>query len=134
MHELHHCGVKFTVTYRRHGGDEGPSIRVLADVPGQSHGGLTQLLRFDCFIKDPHYHYDPDGSNIMFHLDPLTMGDALKFSLESIQQHLGAMIAKAGFETVDVKGSEDDAVELVAALREAVASEQADASRPGTSQ
>ena len=42
----------------------------------------VQLLRFDCFDNDPHYHYDPDGKNDMHHLSRDEVPDPLGWSLE----------------------------------------------------
>jgi hypothetical protein len=44
-------GVVFDVEYRVFGGDRGPAVRVFGEVDGRN----VQLLRFDCFEKDPHY-------------------------------------------------------------------------------
>ena len=48
-------GVELHVDNRSITDDGGPSVRVYGDVDGEA----VQLLRFDCFRKDPHYHYDP---------------------------------------------------------------------------
>lgn len=93
MQDVELGGVTFRIEYRSTGADRGPAIRVFGDIEGQA----VQVLRFDCFEDDPHFHYDPTGKNILFHLDPLTMGDALEFSLRQIGGVLKAMIAKAGF-------------------------------------
>ena len=58
-------GVDLHVDNRSITGDGGPSVRVYGDVDGEA----VQLLRFDCFRKDPHYHYDPSGRNDQHHLD-----------------------------------------------------------------
>ena len=52
-------GVELHVDKRNFGSDGGPSVRVYGEVDGEN----VQLLRFDCFRKDPHYHYDPSGKN-----------------------------------------------------------------------
>lgn len=94
MTELEIGGVVLAIDYRRTGDDRGPSVRVFGDVDGER----VQLLRFDCFDADPHYHYAPTGVNRMFHLDPLTMGCPVAFTLEQVGQNTQAMIAAAGFE------------------------------------
>jgi len=86
----------FRIEHRTTGDDRGPAIRVFSEVKGRD----VQLLRFDCFESEPHYHYDPTGKNAMFHLDRLTMGDPLEFSLSQIAGNAQAMIAKAGFADV----------------------------------
>ncbi|MBT4867574.1 MAG: hypothetical protein HON53_20935 [Planctomycetaceae bacterium] len=86
----------FRIEHRTFGGDRGPAIRVFGEVEGRD----VQLLRFDCFESDPHYHYDPTDKNVMFHLDRLTMVDPLEFSLSQIAGNAKAMIEKAGFAGV----------------------------------
>ena len=49
----------FCVETRWAGVNGGPSIRVRTDVKDKE----IELLRFDCFVKVPHYHYDPSGRN-----------------------------------------------------------------------
>lgn len=96
MQEVELGGLRFRVEFRSTPEDRGPAIRVFGDVDGQP----KQILRFDCFEDDPHYHYDPTGTNTMFHLDPLTMGSPLEFSLNQIGQRVIEMIAKAGFQVL----------------------------------
>ena len=75
MTELEIGGVVLAIEYRNFGDDRGPAVRVFGDIDGER----TQLLRFDCFDDDPHYHYAPTGVNRMFHLDRLTMGCPVAF-------------------------------------------------------
>ena len=93
MTELEIGGVTCGIDYRRTDEDRGPSVRVFGDVDGER----VQLLRFDCFDNDPHYHYDPNGTNRMFQLDPLTMGCPVEFTLDQLARNARAMIEKAGF-------------------------------------
>ena len=93
MREVKFGGLLFRVEYRTEAGDCGPSIRVF----GKQNGTPRQVLRFDCFDNDPHYHYDPTGMNRKFHLDRLTMGCPIEFSLEQIALRARSMIVEAGF-------------------------------------
>ncbi len=93
MQDLAIGGLTFRIEYRLQGADRGPAIRVFGDVKGER----KQLLRFDCFEGDPHFHYDPTGWNLKFSLDELTMGDPLEFSLTQIGRHVATMIEKAKF-------------------------------------
>ncbi len=93
MTELEVGGVLLEIDYRRTGDDRGPSVKVFGDVGGER----VQLLRFDCFDSDPHYHYDPTGTNTMFHLDPLTMGCPVAFTLDQLARNTRAMVEQAGF-------------------------------------
>ena len=69
--------VDFGVDYRRLGDDEGASIHVFGKVDGKR----TELLRFDCFDKDPHYHYGPEGKNERLNLDCTAEGDPIPWVL-----------------------------------------------------
>ncbi|MDP7274448.1 MAG: hypothetical protein QF363_03140 [Planctomycetaceae bacterium] len=93
MTELEIGGVVLGIEYRNFGGDRGPSVKVFGD----SRGERVQLLRFDCFEDDPHYHYDPTDGNRMFHIDTLTMGDAVAFTLDQLATNTRSMVERAGF-------------------------------------
>jgi hypothetical protein len=106
-------GVVFDVEYRNFGGDRGPAVRVFADVDGRS----VQLLRFDCFEKDPHYHYDPDGKDFHLGLNRETVPDPIAWTLGELRRNLPVMIRAAGYpsvaERLDRKAA-TEAVEIVA--------------------
>ena len=85
-------GLRFEVTHRSLGEDGGPTIAVYGGVDGKD----VQVLRFDCFRKDPHYHMPP-GSKDSLHLDPASVGDGLEWSLTQIKEHVPEMLATAGF-------------------------------------
>ena len=93
MREVKLGGLLFRVEYRTAEGDQGPAIRVFA----MMRGNARQVLRFDCFDNDPHYHYDPTGVNRKYHLDRLTMGCPIEFSLQQIALRARPMIVEAGF-------------------------------------
>ena len=94
MTELEIGGVVLAIDYRRMEEDRGSSVKVFGDIDGQR----VQLLRFDCFDQDPHYHYAPTGVNRMFHLDRLTMGCPVAFTLDQVKRNTRSMVAAAGFE------------------------------------
>jgi hypothetical protein len=89
-------GVVFHVEYRTFGGDRGPAIRVFGDVGGRE----VQLLRFDCFDKDPHYHYDPDGKDFHLRLSRATVPDPMAWALNELRTNLGVMVRVAGYPEV----------------------------------
>jgi hypothetical protein len=89
-------GVCFLVDYRHFGGDRGPSVRVYGDVEGRS----VQLLRFDCFEKDPHYHYDPEGHDDHRKLNPQEVPDPVAWTLAQLAGNLASMIRTAGYDPV----------------------------------
>jgi len=74
--------------------DRGVSIHVFAEVGGDRQ----EVLRFDCFQEDPHYHYVSWSarSNEMLHIDPVADGDPLAWALERIRTRLPQMLERAG--------------------------------------
>ena len=79
--------------------DRGVSIHVSAWQDGEQR----ELLRFDCFLEDPHYHYISwrDRSNEMLHMDPSAMGDPVEFALDCLERRLPGLLARAGAEDVE---------------------------------
>lgn len=74
--------------------DRGVSIHVF----GKADTGFLEVLRFDCFVEDPHYHYISwkDHRNEMLHIDPVADGDPLRWALERIRTRLPQMLERAG--------------------------------------
>jgi hypothetical protein len=74
--------------------DRGVSLHVFAEVGGRR----VEVLRFDCFQEDPHYHYVSweARSNEMLHIDPVAEGDPLAWALERIRTRLPQMLERAG--------------------------------------
>jgi hypothetical protein len=74
--------------------DRGVSLHVFAEVAGESR----EVLRFDCFQEDPHYHYIcwEARSNEMLHVDPVADGDPLAWALERIRTRLPQLLERAG--------------------------------------
>jgi len=76
--------------------DQGLMIQVYGDVDGQD----TEILRFDCFDQDPHYHYGPMKHNIRLHMDKTTAGNPVSWTLGQIRNNLPTMIRRAGYDTL----------------------------------
>lgn len=89
-------GVELHVDQRNFGSDGGPSVRVY----GKTDGENIQLLRFDCFRKDPHYHYDPSGKNDQRSLDKTSVPDSVAWTIEQLGHNLVEMIHTAGYGSV----------------------------------
>ena len=89
-------GVELRVDQRNFGSDGGPSVRVYGEADGEN----VQLLRFDCFRKDPHYHYDPSGKNDQRSLDKASVPDSVAWTIEQLGQNLVEMIRTAGYSAV----------------------------------
>ena len=88
--------LEFLIENRTAGEDGGPSIRVRGEVEGRQ----VELLRFDMFFKVPHYHYDPDGTDLRYDLDPLTHGDTIGWVMGQFRERLPQMVARAGYEAL----------------------------------
>ena len=74
--------IKFGIEYRDLLHDQGVCIHVLGDV---SEDDEHELLRFDCFDHEPHYHYGPQKLNERLMLDKTTAGDSLDWTLGNIR-------------------------------------------------
>ena len=109
--------VWLTVEYRHFGGDEGYDIRVYARVGGTPR----QILRFDCFQYQPHYHYDPLGRDERVELAGYGMSDAILWTLKQLTYHLPQMLTQAGYPDL-AAGVQPEAVrQAVAQLEEHLA-------------
>jgi predicted DNA-binding ribbon-helix-helix protein len=87
-------GLRFNVRYAQaRSGDRGPSLRIYGDVEGKS----TQLLRFDCFEKQPHFHYDPEGKNNQLRMDTANVSDPIAWSLDYLRGNVASLIRIAGY-------------------------------------
>lgn len=75
--------------------DRGVSVHVFGSKEGEE---ALEVLRFDCFDEDPHYHYVSwaEKSNEMIHIDPVADGDPLTWALERIRTRLPQMLERAG--------------------------------------
>ncbi len=106
--------VWLTVEYRHFGGDEGYDIRVYSNI----NGNPRQILRFDCFRYQPHYHYDPLGRDERVELAGYGMSDAILWTLKQLTYHLPEMLTQAGYPDV-AAGVQPEAVrQAVAQLEE----------------
>lgn len=88
--------VKFGLEYRDLMSDQGVCIHALADVEGQE----VELLRFDCFDHEPHYHYGPEKRNERHMLDKTTEGDPIVWTLSHLRERLPEMVRRAGYDAL----------------------------------
>ena len=58
----------------------------------------SEHLRFDCFEKEPHYHYieQANQANTVVRIDELAVGDPIEFSLSAVARHLPEMLRHTG--------------------------------------
>ena len=91
-------GLRFSATFRA---PAGATLRVSRLMAGR----WLELLRFDDFVEQPHYHVPAAGEAILVDAD--TDGVALDFYLDQIGGHLGELLARGGFDeivpTIDVE-------------------------------
>jgi hypothetical protein len=89
--------IRFGLEMRTVGRDGGPAIHVLADVAGQE----IELLAFDCFRVNPHYHYGPRAKNERIFWDTTLVPDPLRWTLDQFKAgKLPAMLTRAGYPIV----------------------------------
>jgi hypothetical protein len=86
-------GLRFSVEYRNTKTDRGPSLQVLGDVDGKS----VQLLRFDCFEHEPHFHYDPDGKNNRIFLNKARASDPIAWTIDYLRGNVASLVRIAGY-------------------------------------
>ena len=55
------------------------------------------LLRFDCFPVDPHYHYDPAGIDTCIMIDRNTIDNPINWSIHQLKDYLPDMLVRSGF-------------------------------------
>ena len=91
-------GLEFVCMHREATDDGGATVEVYGDVEGQR----LQVLRFDCFRKDPHFHYAPGdrSKNTQFHFDSKIAPKALDWSMEQIREHIPEMLHIAGYHAL----------------------------------
>ena len=88
--------VTFALQYRALMPDQGVCIQVVGDVAGQE----KELLRFDCFDQNPHYHYAPGERNERHPVDKTTAGNPVGWALKQLRTRLPEMLRHAGYEDV----------------------------------
>ena len=80
--------VRLEVEHRSPGPAGGPTLRVRRAADGH------ELLRFDCFAYQAHWHLDPDGRD---ELTPIPFAvESLEWTLAELRRDLAGYLAKAG--------------------------------------
>ena len=89
--------VRFGLEYRNLSVGQGMAIHVLSDVAGQE----IELLAFDCFNENAHYHYGPRNQNIVLQWDRTVVPDPLQWTLDQFKGgNLGGMLQRAGYPSI----------------------------------
>jgi hypothetical protein len=86
----------------------GPTLRILRAADGM------QLLRFDCFAHQAHWHLDPDGRDEVTQL-PLAI-ESLDWTVAELRRDLAGYLAKAGL-TEPLPDATETLARVEAALR-----------------
>jgi predicted DNA-binding ribbon-helix-helix protein len=89
-------GLRFHVSYRPGNTDRGPSLRIYGDVEDKP----VQLLRFDCFEHEPHFHYDPDGKNNQLRMDKMRVSDPITWTMDYLCGNITSLIRIAGYSAL----------------------------------
>ena len=94
--------IRFGLEMRRlKNGDGGLALHVLGDVggaKGKAYVEETELLAFDCFWNNAHYHYGPRNKNHRINWDMTVIDDPLDWTFEQLENRkLGPMIERAGY-------------------------------------
>ena len=74
--------------------EPGIAIHILGDVEGEER----EMLTFDCFDEQPHYHYGPRAKNQRLYLDTTAIPDSLRWALDLFKGgKLAPMLQRAGY-------------------------------------
>ena len=62
----------------------------------------AEYVRFDCFDKEPHYHYirPSEETNIIVRLDDIAEGDPIEWTIGRLRNRLPEMLEHAGAASV----------------------------------
>jgi hypothetical protein len=79
---------------RRVNADHGATLEVYGVVDGVDR----ELLKFDCFVQNPHWHRCyPDRADAIAQLAPATATQALAFAIETLGTRLGRLLTEQGY-------------------------------------
>jgi len=106
-------GLRFGVSLR----EPGATLRVSGRVGEE----WTEMVRFDDFIDEPHFHVPSSGPAIKF---DRMLGDPLTWYVAQVRDHLAVWLEQAGFvtvlSTVDLAAISKNADRLTAAMEACV--------------
>jgi hypothetical protein len=83
--------LRFGIEYRRLQNDQGICIHVFGGPDDQQ----DEVLRFDCFERQPHYHYAWSKHDQYVPLDTAAEGDPVQWTLARLRTRLPAMLIRA---------------------------------------
>lgn len=89
--------IRFGLEMRTVASDGGPAIHLMADVADQE----IELIAFDCFRVNPHYHYGPRYKNERIFIDTTLVPDSLAWVMDQFKSgNLPSMIERAGYPAI----------------------------------
>jgi len=99
--------------------DDGVSLHVCDGETG------IEYLRFDAFVKEPHYHYIfPGEYNVVIPFDRAASGDMIEWSIQCIRERLEPMLAYCRasdlWEQIDPREMEQQLPAVIDAAKNAV--------------
>jgi hypothetical protein len=114
--------IRFGLEMRRlKNGDGGLALHVLGDVggaKGKAYVEETELLAFDCFWNNAHYHYGPRNKNHRINWDMTIIDDPLEWTFEQLENRkLGAMIERAGYPGIAADLDQDKIASILPGLK-----------------
>src|SRR3954452_20841037 len=114
--------IRFGLEMRRlKNGDGGLALHVLGDVggsKGKAYVEETELLAFDCFWNNAHYHYGPRNKNHRINWDLTIIDDPLAWTFEQLEKgRLAAMIERAGYPGIAADLDLDKIAAILPALK-----------------
>ena len=96
--------IRFGLEFRELSVGRGLAVHVLGTVAEQE----IEILAFDCFDTDPHYHYGPRNKNIRIYWDQTSVPNPLRWTLDQFKDRkLSAMIQRAGYPGIVAELDED---------------------------
>jgi hypothetical protein len=96
--------IRFGLEFRELSVGRGLAVHVLGTVAEQE----IEILAFDCFDTDPHYHYGPRNKNIRIYWDQTSVPNPLRWTLDQFKDRkLSAMIERAGYPGIVAELDED---------------------------
>jgi hypothetical protein len=114
--------IRFGLEMRRlKNGDGGLAVHVLADIggaKGKAYIEETELLAFDCFWDNAHYHYGPRNKNHRINWDLTVIDDPLAWTFQQFEKgKLPQMIERAGYPGIAAEMDTDLVAAVVPALK-----------------
>lgn len=104
----------FSMEYRDVGNDKGLTLRVLGPTASSPQ---EEVLRFDCFENQPHYHVGFSTSPL-----PIEAPDPFQWIIEKLRREFGRLLVDAGGLALNV--DEENALADVLAVIEKAANQK----------